>query len=396
MGRRGRGEGQVRKRKDGRWEARITVGYDPETGVQKRYSRYFKTRKEAQDWLAQVLVEKNRGTFVEPHEITLGEWLDWWLEVYKESTCRRTTRDNYETMVRVHIKPALGHIPLLKLEARHLQEFYNNKAKEKSIRTVHLLHYIIGAALDQAVEEGKLPRNVNEATKLPPMRKKKEITPLSPEEVRKFLETAKNDRLYAAFLLEMATGLRRGELLALKWEDVDFEKGFVHVRRTVARVKARGGPKKTELIYQEPKTEKSREPVPVPAAVLEELKRHRAKQEEEKALFGTAYQDGGLVFCTPDGKQLDPSNFLRRYKSILRRAGLPPSSFHALRHTVATLLLEAGEELKNVQELLRHARLDITADLYAKVTERLKKKVSAKVEEVILRGIQNGEAPERS
>ncbi|MGI9952160.1 N-terminal phage integrase SAM-like domain-containing protein [Moorellaceae bacterium AZ2] len=118
---------------------------------------------------------------MEPHGITLGEWLDHWLNVYKKSTRRRTTYDNYEMMIRFHIKPALGHIPLMKLETTHLQEFYNQKLKEKSTRTVHLLHYIIGAALKQAVKEGKLYRNVNEATELPPM-KKKEISPLSVEE----------------------------------------------------------------------------------------------------------------------------------------------------------------------------------------------------------------------
>ncbi|MGB9858951.1 MAG: tyrosine-type recombinase/integrase [Moorellaceae bacterium] len=383
MGRRGNNEGSIRRRKDGLWEARVTLGHDPETGKLKRLSKYFKTRREAQEWLARTLHERATGTFVEPHELTLGEWLDRWLTFYKVPNRRRTTVDNYETMIRVHIKPALGHVPLMKLEASHLQEFYNQKAREKSARTVHLLHFIIGSALKQAVKEGKLYRNVNEATELPPMRKK-EVAPLSAEEVRRFLDVASGDRLYAAFLLELGTGLRRGELLALKWEDIDLEGGLLKVRRTVARVKARdGGPRKTELVYQEPKTEESGKPVPIPRLVLEELRRHRARQEEEKAFFGAAYQDSGLVFCTEDGKQIDPSNFLRHYKSLLRKAGLPEASFHALRHTFATLLLEAGEDLKTVQELLRHTRIDVTADIYSHVTERLKRRASAKVDEIL-------------
>lgn len=332
-----------------------------------------------------MLHEKAVGTFVEPHEITLGEWLDRGLELYKKPNRRRTTVDNYETMIRAHIKPALGHIPLMKLEPAHLQEFYNRKAKEKSSRTVHLLHYIIGVTLKRAVKEGKLYRNVNEATELPPMRKK-EITPLSAEEVQKFLDAEAGDRLYAAFVLELGTGLRRGELLALRREDIDFEKGMVHVNRTLVMVRAEGGSSRTELVYQEPKTEKSREPVPIPKVVLEELKRHRARQEEEKAFWGQAYQDNGLVFCTEDGKPLDPANFFRRYKRILKRAGLPAVSFHTLRHTFATLLLEAGEEMKTVQELLRHTVIDVTADIYTQVTKRLKKKVSAKVEEILKGG----------
>ncbi|MGI9953364.1 Arm DNA-binding domain-containing protein [Moorellaceae bacterium AZ2] len=135
VAKRGNGEGSIRKRKDGYWEARVCIGYDSDTGKLKRLSKYFKTRREAQEWLTQVLHEKATGSFVEPHEITLGEWLDRWLNVSKKSTRRRTTYDNYETMIRVHIKPALGYIPLMKLEAAHLQEFYNRKMKEKSSRT---------------------------------------------------------------------------------------------------------------------------------------------------------------------------------------------------------------------------------------------------------------------
>ncbi|MGI9953363.1 site-specific integrase [Moorellaceae bacterium AZ2] len=131
---------------------------------------------------------------------------------------------------------------------------------------------------------------------------------MSAREVQKFLEAA-GDRLYTAFVLEMATGLRRGELLALRWEDINFEKGMVHINRTLVRVRTEEGPGRTELVYQEPKTEKSREPVPIPKVVLEELKRHRARQEEEKVFWGRAYQDNGLVFCTEDGKPLDPANF---------------------------------------------------------------------------------------
>jgi integrase len=380
---RGQGEGSIRKRKDGTREARLTIGVDPETGTQKQISKYFKTREEARDWLAKAVHERATGVFVEPNKITLGEWLDRWLNTYKKPARRRTTYDNYETMVRVHIKPAIGHIPLLKLRASDLQELYNRKKEEgKSSSLIRRLSLIIGAALDQAVKEQLIYRNPNGATELPPL-KYKEATPLSVEEVYRFLEAAETDRLYAAYFLDLATGLRRGELLALRWQDVDLENGKVFVNRTVSRVTSDSGPAKTKLEYQEPKTDKSKASVPMPETALKELRAHRKRQNEERLFFGTRYHSNDLVFCTEDGRQLDPKNFFRRYKRLLQKAGVPDVSFHTLRHTFATLLLEAGEEMKTVQEILRHAKLSTTADIYTKVSEKLKKRASAKINDIL-------------
>jgi len=385
MGKRGHGEGTIYKRKDGKWCGQVTVGYDPATGKPKRITRYFNTRKEAQDWLAQVQHEKNVGTFVEPDKITFGEWLKRWLEVYVKPNRRRTTYDNYESLIRCHLIPTVGHIPLQKLTTSDLQAVYNLKRKEgRALWTLHLLRQIANKALKQAVKENLVARNVNEGTELPSMARR-EVGYLEAEQVERFLEAIQGDRYYAAYLLELATGLRRGELLALRWQDVDFTKSTVTVRQSLVRVRTDEGPTRTKLEFQEPKTERSKGSVPVPQDVMRELKAHRKRQLEERLFFGPRYRDQDLVFCLPDGRPLDPRNFTRRYEWLLARAGLPKRCFHALRHTVATLLLEAGEDLKVVQEILRHTKLQTTADIYASVTEKLKRRASDKIGEILFR-----------
>ncbi|RJQ32950.1 MAG: hypothetical protein C4589_00085 [Peptococcaceae bacterium] len=228
---RGQGEGTIRKRKDGACEARVTAGVNPATGKQKQISKYFKKREEAKDWLAKAVHEQATGRFVDPDKITVGQWLDRWLNDYKKTKLRSTTWENYETMARVHIKPEIGYIPLQKLQAGDLQRLYNQKLKDKkSIATVYKIHQVINGTLRQALREQFVYRNVNEATELPPL-KHKEISPLELEQAQKFLEVAEQERLYAAYLLEFGTGLRRGELLALRWQDVDLESGRIFVNQ---------------------------------------------------------------------------------------------------------------------------------------------------------------------
>ncbi|MBE3585465.1 MAG: site-specific integrase [Thermoanaerobacter sp.] len=387
-GKRGHGEGTIYKRKDGRWEAKASIGFDPATGKPRRLTKYFKTRKEAQEWLAKVQHEKATGTFVEPHRVTVGEWLDRWLNDYVKPRVRPKTWQGYKDVARLHIIPEIGHIPLSKLQAGDLQRLYNSKmeggradGKEGGLssRTIHMMHQVIHGALKQATKEQLIPRNVSEAVSLPKLRYK-EIQPLTAEQVARFLEAAKSDRLYTAFLMDIGTGLRRGELLALRWQDVDLKNGVVHVKQSIGRVKVENGPTKTALVFSEPKTPKSRRTVPLPGEVLRELKEHKKRQAQEKLFFGQAYQDNGLVFCTEDGRPLDPDNFGKRYGRLLKKAGIPHVALHNLRHTCATLLLEAGEHPKIVQELLGHSRINITLDIYSHVRPEMLQQAAAKLD----------------
>lgn len=229
------------------------------------------------------------------------------------------------------------------------------------------IHGILRGAMSQAVNNGLIGSNPTANTK-PPRKQKKEIQPLSAEQVLRFLRTAESDRLYAAFRLEFMTGLRLGELLALSWEDIDLSQHLIRVKRTLLRVREYGETgRKTRLTYQEPKTAKARRTLPLPIEVTAVLEAHRATQDYERHVLGEAYNDNRLVFCCEDGSPMDPRNFTRRWERLLKTAGLPHVRFHDARHTFATMLLEAGEDSKIVQELLGHSEISVTLDIYSHV-----------------------------
>lgn len=274
---RGNNEGSITKRNDGHWMARITVGRDPETGRLQRVSFYGKTREAAAEAMARALSDKSRGVFVKPEKSTVGRWLDLWLNEYKRPSVRPRTFDCYEFLIRRHLKPTLGRIPLKDLRPETLQGLYNEKLKAGlSARTIHLIHVVIHGALEQAVKNRLVARNVCDATTLP-KREKKEIQPLTLDQVSQLLAAIREDRFYPAILLEFSTGLRRGELLALRWQDVDLPAGLLHVRQNLVRVRNQTDDTKTHLIFQEPKTPQSRRTIPLPEDILEELNRYRAR-----------------------------------------------------------------------------------------------------------------------
>jgi len=378
--RRGNGEGCIYRRKDGRWCAVATVGRR-EDGSPKRVSFYGKTRQEAAEKLTKALNDVRLGTLPEPGRMTVGEWLDIWLQDYKKSSLRPTTFDSYATIARCHLKPALGGIPLKDLRPEHLQRLYNDKARSGlSATTVRYIHAVIGQSLRQAVRNRLVARDVSEATTLP-RQDNKEIKPLTREQAQRLLAFAKEDRLYPAIYLELSTGLRRGELLALRWDDLDLRAGTVTVRRGLVRVReddGRGG-RSTRLLFQEPKTPAGRRVIPLSDQALAELRRHKARQNQEKLLLGAAYRDNGLVFCTEDGAPYDPRNFARRFETLLKRAGLPHIRFHDARHSFATMLLELGEHPKVVQQILGHSRIGVTLDTYSHVSLDLEKRAVARL-----------------
>src|SRR5262249_32998241 len=241
---------------------------------------------------------------VAPHKLTLGEWLDTWLWEYKKPSVRAITFDSYEMLIRCHLKPMLGHIALKDIRPEHLQHFYNEKMQHgSSTRTVPYLHTILQGALTQAEKHQLIARNVVPLTE-PPRKQRKEMHTLSlPQVSTGLLPVITHDRLFAAIFLMFGTGLRRSELLGLRWKDMDIEASVLHVRQTLMRVKnheAREKEPKTKLIFQEPKTASSRRAVPIPDECIAALRRHKAHQAEEKLLLGQAYEDHGLVFCRPN------------------------------------------------------------------------------------------------
>lgn len=397
---RGRGEGTIHQRSDGRWEAKLTAGWDPVKDKVKRVTYYGKTQGEVRKKLDRAKGQIIEGTFVQPSSNTFANWLARWLQVYVKPNVKQITYANYEHTIRMHINPAIGSVPLQGLRVDTLQEFYNQKSEKGrldgtgglSSAMIHLIHKVIKNSLKKAVHARLIVYNPADAVILPKMRRK-EMAILDRQQVRKYLEAARGERLYAAYLLEMYTGLRRGELLALRWDDMDFEAKTLTVRRTMSRVKM-VEENITKLLFSDPKTEKGKRIIPLKPSMLMELNIHKVRQQEEKELVGDAYKDNGLVFATATGTPVEPGNLIKQHTRLLKNAKLPHVRFHDLRHTFATLMLEEKEDPKVLQELLGHADISTTYNIYVKVTTETKAKALGKLED-ILTGKEKDDKPKK-
>jgi integrase len=291
--------------------------------------------------------------------LTVEEYLERWLKDFVRGTVRPSTFEVHRHMIQPHIVPALGRLKLKDLNSVHVRGFYREKLDSGlSAATVRKMHSVLRKALKQAVLDGLVPRNVCEAVKLPKV-ERKEINPLDREHTKALLEAASEDRLEALYVLAVHTGLREGELLDLKWEDVDLERSVLRLMHGLIREGS-----KTTL--GDLKTSKSRRSVRLTRAATEALRSHLERQLEEIERMGSLYQPGGLVFATETGTLINPSNLRNRsFKPLLKRANLPDICFHDLRHTCATLLLLQGTHPKLVQELLGHATIAMTLDTYS-------------------------------
>ncbi len=290
-----------------------------------------------------------------------------------KGSVKPSTYESYERVIRCHLKPGLGRRKLKALAPDHVQALYGRKLDGGlAPGTVRLIHAVLSRALDQAVRWGTLPRNVCKAT-TPPSPNSEEIRPLDAESAKRLLEAACGDRLEALYVLAVTAGLRIGELLGLKWEDLDGEAGVLRVRRTLSQAKT--GP-----TFTAPKNGKGRS-IRLTRRAVEALKAHKAAQNAERLRVGDLWQDNGLVFCTGGGKPLDFHNLrASSFRALLKRAGLPHMRFHDLRHTCATLLLSRGHHPKLVQELLGHASVALTLDRYSHVLPGMGDQTAAAME----------------
>lgn len=381
MARRGNGEGSIYQRSDGRWTASITL----EGEGRKRKSFYGKTRKEVQEQLKIALREQQQGMLMTTPQQTVAQFLTQWLEDHK-AAIRIRSYERYEELIRLHIIPVLGHHQLQKLTPQHVQAFYTKKLKEGlSSSTVNSLHAMLHKALDDAVRWNIVARNVCDAVK-PPRRAYHEIQPLSMEQAQQLLVTAKGHSLEALFVLALTTGMRRGEILALKWQDLDFSQNMLQVRRIFTRMPG------NRYIEAKPKTEKSRRSILLTPAVVSLLKQHRTRQIEAKLKAGPEWQEHDLVFCTSLGTPLNPTKVVARFKTLLKRGGLPAIRFHDLRHSAATILLSLGVHPKVVQELLGHNQISMTMDIYSHVLPGMQRDAMVKLSDALQEPPENEEA----
>jgi integrase len=278
-----------------------------------------------------------------------------------KGSVKPATYENYSQLVRRHVIPAFGRTKLKNLTTDHIRRFRRRKLDEGlSTRTVQYLLFLLRKALQQAVEDGLISRNVAQGAKVSQVGKE-EIRPLSPEQTKRFLEAAKSDRFEALYVLAVHTGLRQGELLGLRWEDVDLEARSLCVRRTLSG--AEGG----RPVFSAPKTVKSRRSVGLTHGAMEALKRHQATQGEERSNLGPLWEKTGLVFRSTTSMPVNRHNLMNRsFKPLLEKADLPRSTrFHDLRHTAASLLFSQGTHPKLVQEVLGHSTIAVTLDVYS-------------------------------
>lgn len=379
--------GYIRKRakRKNSWSVTVDLGKDPSTG--KRKQKYFTvegSKKDAEKFLTQILRDLDTGRYMDPAKMTTGEFLETRIENHGINV-KATTKENYESIIRTHLIPELGNIPLSKLNPIHIQSLYAKKLQKGhadgkdgglSTRMLRYMHSLLNESLSYAVSIKLIPENP--AKNVKPVRVlQKEIACLTPEQVKAFLEAAKNDRFYPLFLCASGTGLRRGELLGLKWQGVDFDNATLTVRRTLARTKK--GP-----AFQEPKSQASRRTVTFPEEVVKVLRAVKIEQAKQKLKAGPLYQDNGLVFATSVGTPLNPENITKRHLyPVLKKAGLPRIRFHDLRHTHATLLLLKGENVKVVSERLGYSSVAFTLKTYAHVLPGMQEGAAKRINAVL-------------
>ena len=380
------GEGTIRQRVDGRWEGRYVIGYD-DKGYPKTKNVLAKTKRECAEKLQKLKEELGgiKSDKVKP-DMRFGDWLEYWYETHSKPKIRATTQLGYESRIRLHIVPEIGNIPLNKLTQNDLQQFYARLKKNgrKSLteyygeglsdRMVRMCHATCRTALEKAVQEGLIRTNPAIGCKLPPKRAR-EMQVLDRDELQRFLIQAQSEGYYELFLLDLSTGLRRGELMALQWDDLDFETGVLNVNKQVYPVNG-------ELQFSEPKTKNSIRKIVLPSAVVEVLREYK-KTVNSRWMFPSPVKEDFPI---------TPGVVRSRLQLILERAGCKHVRFHDLRHTFATLALQNGMDVKTLSAMLGHVSAATTLDIYTHITDDMQRTAAANID----RGIGKAAPPESS
>jgi integrase len=373
-GRRGSNEGSIYKRPDGRWCGQVDLGW--QDGKRQRKYLYGKTRADVAGRIAAALADLQRGIAPSRNErLTVQQFLESWLADTVRPSVRPRTFDSYRQTVRDHILPTLGKVPLVKLTPAQVQALLSEKSGPLSPRSVAYIRAVLRIALNLAVEWGMVPRNAAALAK-PPKQERHPIQPMAVEQLRVFMGAVAGDRNECLYLTAALCGLRKGELMGLKWSDVDMEQGTLTVRLQAQRINGA-----MELVP--PKTDTSRRTVNIPVLVVDAMKRHRVRQLEERLASGPYWTDIGLVFPSTIGTIADSANITHAFHDALLRAGLPRQRFHDLRHLAASLMLAGDVNPKVMQEVLGHSAFDVTMDLYSHLMPAAKKDAAKKIDDLL-------------
>ena len=360
--RRSNGEGSIRKRKDGRWEGRYTAGHDPETGKTIYKNVLGKTQAEVREKLRQAIADAEKLDFSKTGQYTVGQWMDIWFENYAKVKTRPSSHQTYRGYIEHHIKPHIGDIPLNKLTTLDLQMLYKELLTEGRVvriesrkqprglspKTVRNINQIISSAMDQAIAQKLILTNPTNGCALPQV-EHQEMKTLSADQLSAFLREAKETGVYEMYYFELATGLRRGELLGLKWEDVDWHRRTIRICRQVARING-------EIVEAPLKTKNAYRTISLGDGAMSVLETQEKKSDDE------------YIFPSPNGGPISPDSVQNMLNRVLKRAGLPKIRVHDLRHTFATLALQNGVDIKTVSGMLGHYSAGFTLDTYTHVT----------------------------
>ena len=365
---RSQGEGSIFQRKDGLWEAQITI-------QGKHVAKYFHSQSECREWLKASRAQVENGLTLSGAQTTMARFLSEWL-VATGSSIRPKTFIQYQQIVRQHIVPTLGNIKLKDIRPDHIQALYNQKNKEgMSNRTLLLVHAVLHRAFNQALKWGIVIRNPVQAVNRPKF-KHKEMKTLTDSQVRTLLSYAVTSRFEVLYWLAVTTGLRRGELLGLKWSDLDWANHRIRVQRQLQRLPS-------GLEFSEPKSSAGKRVIAVGDSTIAGLRKHVGFQSKERQEAEEAWHENDLIFPSPIGTPMDPDNMCHEFKRLLVEAGLPDIRFHDLRHTAATLMLQQGVHPKIVQERLGHSDISLTLGTYSHVLPVMQDEAAETMDELL-------------
>lgn len=381
----------IRKRKNGNWLITIEKGRDPINGKRDRITKTVskdKNKPEVEEIMAEMILEQKYGTAIDPDDMSIQEFLLMWLEDECEPNLAPRSYERYERVIKKHLIPAIGQIPLQELKPMHVKIYQTKKLKSGRLdgkkgglsnKTVRMHMHLLSQSLRYAVGLQMLKSNPCSHVKAP-SKKKKQTKYLQEEEVGILLSESKNtsDWDYKFIFLALHTGMRRGELLGLKWRNVNLPEGKIYVIENLQRIRNKG------LIFKEyPKTTSSRRNIDISNSVIKMLKNHKKEQDDNHLKNDPNYEDNNLVFCNNDGTPINPNKPTRHFRKIRESADITKIRLHDLRHTHASILLKAGIQPKVVQERLGHSSIAITLDIYSHLFPSLQKEAAQKIGEII-------------
>ncbi len=372
---RGQGEGSIYQRTDGRWCATISL---PDPKSRRRKSFYGSTRQKVADKLTKALSDRQQGLTLAGNRQSVEQFMTYWLENLVRTAVRPRTYESYELLSRVHVVPELGRVLLQQLDPQHVQALLATKLKSGlAPQTVRHIRTVLRRALNFAMKWNLVARN-SAALVDPPRLERYEVKPLTPEQARAFLAAAQNQRLGALYVVALSLGVRQGEVLGLRWIDLDLdgENPALMVNQALQRS---GG----EFQFVKPKTQRSRRTIALSKSVVKTLTSHRKRQAAERLVAGPGWKDLGLVFTMPDGSPIERKCLHNDFKRVLDEAGLPDSRFHDLRHSAASLLLAQGTHPRMVMELLGHSQMALTMDTYSHVMPAMMRETAESMDAIL-------------